>query len=166
MPAMTIHRLKPPTRDRHLNRQTQAVASIDNESEAIMKTPRVLALLTIVNLVLLGLGLLQHIRPAYAQGELPVLRGRALEIVDSQGRVRASISVMPRSGGESETVLLRLITERGRPSVKIGSSEPQSGLSFAGPTGTRDTYVILKAEGRSASLKMRAEDGSERTIQP
>ena len=132
-----------------------------------MKTQRALVLLTLVNLLLLGLGLLQHISPAFAQGELPVLRGRGLEIVDPQGRVRASISVLPPSDSESsETVLLRLITERGRPSVKIGSSERQSGLNFSGPTGTGETYVILKAEGTSALLKLRAEDGREQLLKP
>jgi hypothetical protein len=38
---------------------------------------------------------------------------------------------------EFETVLLRLITERGRPSVKIGASEHSSGLSVAGPLPSR-----------------------------
>lgn len=134
-----------------------------------MKTQRALILLTLVNLGLLGLGLLQHIGPAFAQGEPQVLRARGLEIVDAQGRVRASIAVMPASRGDSgasETVLLRLITERGRPAVKIGTSERQSGLSFAGPTGTNGTYVVLKAEGTSAQLKLRAEDGREQIVKP
>lgn len=89
--------------------------------------------------------------------------------MDGQGRIRASISVMPASQsdtGSTETVLLRLITERGRPSVKIGSSEKQSGLSFAGPTGTGETYVVLKAEGTSAQLKLHAEDGKEQVVKP
>jgi hypothetical protein len=43
--------------------------------------------------------------------------------------------------------LLRLITEQGRPTVKISSSEPTSGLSFAGPTGTKDSYLILQTKG-------------------
>jgi hypothetical protein len=131
-----------------------------------MKIQRMLVVLTVVNLVLVVLGFVQHIRPAFAQEEPGILRGRGLQIVDGQGRIRASISVMPPSGGETETVLLRLITERGRPSVKIGSSEKGSGLSFAGPTGTRETYVVLKAEGTSAQLKMRAEDGNEQLIKP
>jgi len=100
-----------------------------------------------------------------------VLRGRALEIVDSEGRVRASISILPpgpsQGGAEmSETVLFRLITERGRPTVKIGSSEPHSGLSFAGPTNTKDTYVVLEAKGTTTSLKLRAEDGREQVLRP
>ena len=128
-----------------------------------------LYVLTALNLVVLGLGLAQQVRPVLAQGELPILRGRALEIVDGQGRVRASINVMPpgkADGEQSETVLLRLITERGRPSVKIAASEPASGLNFAGPTGTKDSYVILQTKGTVSSLKLRNEDGSERVLGP
>jgi len=136
-----------------------------------MKTPRSLVALTLVNLALLLATLGLQLRPASAQGEAPVLRGRGLEIVDAQGRVRASIQVLPASGlpgGEeqAETVLLRLITERGRPSVKIGASEPTSGLSFAGPTGTRDTYVILQSREKTSSLKLRNEDGREQVLSP
>ena len=127
--------------------------------------------LVALNLALLSLGLARVLRPAVAQGELPVLRGRALEIVDGQGRVRASISVLPPSRStsdeqQSETVLLRLITERGRPTVKIGSSEPTSGLSFAGPTGTKDSYLILQTKGTTSSLKLRNEDGREQVLAP
>lgn len=136
-----------------------------------MKAPRILIALTAVNLVLLLFTIAQQLRPAFAGGEPPVLRGRALEIVDGQGRVRASIDVLPAgrspNGDEhAETVLLRLSTERGRPSVKIGSSEPASGLSIAGPTGTKDTYLILQAKGTSSSLKLRNEDGRERVVEP
>ena len=124
-----------------------------------------------LNVAVLLLGLSQQLRPAFAQGDLPVLRGRALEIVDAQGRVRASISVLPPSQSttgeeQSETVLLRLITERGRPTVKIGASEPTSGLSFAGPTGTNDSYLILQTKGTTSSLKLKNEDGRERVLAP
>jgi len=135
-----------------------------------MRTPRSLIALTVLNSVLLAALVVQQLRPAFADDQPPVLRGRGLQIVDSQGRVRASISVLPPekgSGAEaSETVLLRLITERGRPSVKIAASEPSSGLSFAGPTGTKDTYVILEAKGNSTSLKLRNEQGHEQVVSP
>src|SRR5262245_59155695 len=126
--------------------------------------------LTTLNVLLFVMLILSQASPALGrQNELPVLRGRGLEIVDAQGHIRASISIMPPSrpdSGSAETVLLRLITERGRPSVKIGSSERGSGLSFAGPTGTSETYVVLKAEGTSAQLKLRAEDGREQVVKP
>ena len=75
-------------------------------------------------------------------------------------------SKSPNGEDQAETVLLRLITERGRPSVKIGSSEPASGLSFAGPTGTQDTYLILQSKGTTSFLKLRNEDGREQVVAP
>jgi len=136
-----------------------------------MKNPRILFVLTAVNLALLLTTIAQQLRPAFAQSEGSVLRGRALEIIDAEGRVRASINVLPpdrsrRGEEEAETVLLRLITEHGRPSVKIAASEPASGLSFAGPTGTSDTYVTLESKGTTSSLKLRSENGRERLITP
>jgi hypothetical protein len=127
-------------------------------------------MLTLANLVVLIVSL-GTMRPAVAQGAPPVLRGRALEIVDDQGRVRASLTVLPAGTSAKgdrypETVLLRLITERGRPSVKIGASEETAGMSLAGPTGTRNTYVILESKGTSSSLKLRNEDGREQSVKP
>jgi hypothetical protein len=135
-----------------------------------MKTRWSLAVLTVANLVVLIFSL-ATMRPAVAQGVPAVLRGRALEIVDDQGRVRASLTVMPAGTSAKgdrypETVLLRLITERGRPSVKISASEDAAGLGLSGPTGTSDTYVILEAKGTSSSLKLRNEDGREQTVKP
>ena len=135
-----------------------------------MKTQRLLVVLTVVNLLLL-LGVLGPVRAAVDEGVAPVLRGRALQIVDAQGRVRASLGVQPaeeQPNGEmsAETVLLRLITERGRPSVKIGASERSAGLSLAGPTNTRDTYIVIEANGTTSSMRMRNEDGREQIIKP
>jgi hypothetical protein len=138
-----------------------------------MTTQRFLGALTTVNLALVTF-MLTAMRPAVtrnAREPAPVLRGRALEIVDDQGRVRASISVLPASTSAQgdrtrETVLLRLITERGRPSVKIGASEETSGLSFAGPTGTRDTYVILQSKDTASLLRLRSESGREQVVRP
>jgi len=135
-----------------------------------MKMQRFAVVITLVNLVIL-MFLLAMMRPAMAQAVAPVLRGRSLEIVDDRGRVRASISVLPAGvsahGDRSpETVLLRLITERGRPSVKIAASEEAAGLSFAGPTSTKDTYIILEAKGVASSLKLRNEDGREQVVKP
>src|SRR4051794_10830930 len=69
------------------------------------------------------------------------LSGRALEIVDDRGRVRASITVFPAdpkvkipdgSTGYPETVLLRLINSKGRPNIKIDASEAGSGAMVGG----------------------------------
>ena len=135
-----------------------------------MKNQRLLIVLTLVNLALLVVTLAQS-RPAVAEGVPPVLRGRALQIVDEQGRVRASLNVLPAKrapNGETypETVLFRLITERGRPSVKISASEQAAGVSLAGPSGTKDTYVILEAKGTASSLRLKNEDGREQIVKP
>ena len=136
-----------------------------------MRAHRGLYALTGINLVLLAVVLAQQVGAAHAQAQPGVLRGRALQIVDDQGRIRASISVLPpgksADGVEhSEIVLLRLITEQGRPTVKISSSEPSTGLSFAGPTGTQNAYLILKTEGEHSSLRLRNEDGREQIVKP
>jgi hypothetical protein len=135
-----------------------------------MRMERSLIVLTLINLAVLVFTLAGH-RTVDAQSPAPVLRGRGLEIVDDEGRVRASITVLPAGTSAHgdryfETVLLRLITERGRPSVKIGASEEAAGLSFAGPTGTKDTYVILEAKGTASSLKLRNENGREQVLKP
>jgi hypothetical protein len=135
-----------------------------------MKTQRILIILTLINLVVLVLSLAER-RTVAAETVSPVLRARALEIVDEQGRVRASLTVLPAGTSEHgdrypETVLLRLITERGRPSVKISASEEAAGVSLAGPSSTKDTYVIVEAKGRASSLKLRNEDGREQVVKP
>ncbi len=138
-----------------------------------MKMQRLLLALTLVNLTMLAFMLSGMRRAEGPVDGSPdtVLRGRALEIVDAQGRVRASVSVIPAGTSTAgdrypETVLLRLITERGRPSVKLSATEEASGASFAGPTGTSSTWVQLEAKGKASSLKRRNEDGREQVVRP
>ena len=136
-----------------------------------MKIQPVLIVLTLVNMALFTFALAQ-LRPAVAADEVaPVLRGRALQIVDDRGNIRASINVYPASAetnGEKypETVLLRLITERGRPSVKISASEQLAGLALIGPSNTKETYAQLAAQGTASSLRLKNEDGRERVVAP
>ena len=130
-----------------------------------MRIQHVAIALTIVNLVLLMV-LLEQVTPLSAQETAPVLRGRALEIVDDAGRVRASLSVLPARDQEAETVLLRLITEQGRPSVKVGASETSAGLSIAGPTGTQNTWITVTADRSKGKVIVKSEDGGEEIIQP
>jgi hypothetical protein len=135
-----------------------------------MKSKFLLAL-TVTNFLLVIALLAQSFGLARAESEAPILRGRGLQIIDDQGRVRASISVLPAApsqdgGVQGETVLLRLITERGRPSVKIGASEQVAGLSVAGPSGTTDTYAILEARDHISMLRLRSENGKEQVVKP
>ncbi len=59
-----------------------------------MNWQRFAVIATVLNLVILILNLAE-VRSVAAQGVTPVLRGRALEIVDDHGRVRAEIKVLP-----------------------------------------------------------------------
>lgn len=136
-----------------------------------MNGSRLLFALTALNVGVLLLGVAQLAAPSFAQQPASVLRARGLEIVDGQGRVRASVSVLPAGTSAAgvaypETVLLRLITEQGRPSVKISASEQASGLTVAGPSGTSDSYAILEAGAASSSLRLRAENGREQVLRP
>jgi hypothetical protein len=129
-----------------------------------MKRETILGALTGVNLILLaGIGLTQ-VLPATAQAGMGVLRGSGLEIVDAEGRLRASISIQPEVEGATETVLLRLIHPNGQPSVKIGASMTGAGLSFVG--GDDESYIILEADGAKSLLKMVEQGGRERSIAP
>jgi len=124
-----------------------------------MKIQKLLVVLTVVNLGLLMFALAQ-IQRAVAQDIAPVLRGRALEIIDGQGRIRASITVqpadptvtMPNGKTYPETVIFRLVDPKGRPSVKLGGSEQGSGLGLGGESDP--TSILLKAEGTGTSLKV------------
>jgi len=60
----------------------------------MMKTQQVMIALTLANAGMLLFSLARP-RHAAAQDAAPLLRARALEIVDDQGRVRAEIKVFP-----------------------------------------------------------------------
>ncbi len=126
--------------------------------------------ITAINLATL-LFTMFHIRSVVRDDVAPVLRGRGLQIVDERGQVRASISVLPaqaQANGETspEMVLLRLITEQGRPSVKISAAEEAAGVMVAGPSNTRNTYAVLQARQTASSLTLKDEDGGQRLIEP
>src|SRR5262245_56554660 len=137
----------------------------------ILEAQRLLGLLTALNL-----GLLWYQSPPVPQtgaaDPVPdVIRAHALEIVDDEGRVRASIKVLPadpkvlwKGKPYPETVLLRLITADGRPNVKLGAGKSGSGLLIAGEDDP--TYVQVLAEGQEPRVKLSNRDGRERVIEP
>ena len=136
-----------------------------------MKNQRLLVVLTIFNLVLLTY---QLARPRIALGQeaAPVLRGRALELVDDRGKVRAEIRVFPAdpkyklpSGAPyPETVLLRLIDPNGRPSVKLASDVRGGGLYLGGAEDP--TMARLAAQGAGVELKLVNKDQQEKVVRP
>jgi len=119
-----------------------------------------------------------HTEPVQASGTDQVVRARALEIVDAQGKVRASISVIPegparRADGSltewgdrifPEAVLFRLIRPDGRPSVKIETTEQGSALDLGG--GIDPTYIVLSAAGGDPSLALKDKSGRAKVIKP
>jgi len=137
-----------------------------------MKSQRILVVLTALNLGIFCYQLAQPRLGIAATADVPpVIRARALEIVDDRGRIRASLSVLPEDpkaiwNGKPypETVLLRLITADGRPNVKIGASKSGSGLLIGGEADP--TYVQVKAEDGQSTVKLINKDGVERLIKP
>ncbi len=132
-----------------------------------MKMQRLLIALPVVNLGLL-MFMLAHIQPTVAQDIAPVLRGREIQIIDGQGRVRASIKAQPAStvNGKTypENVILRMSDQNGRPQVKFGASEDGAYLGLAGASDP--TYILLKAEGTDASLKLTTKEGRALLFKP
>jgi hypothetical protein len=137
-----------------------------------MKTQRLAIALTALNLVILTFTLLRAKSAASAE-VAPVLRGRALEIVDDRDRVRAMIKIFPANptvkmpdgtAGYPETVLLRLIDTKGAPNVKIAATEDGSAVSFGGESNP--THVQVLARGNSTSLRLVNHDGREQLIKP
>jgi hypothetical protein len=126
-----------------------------------MKFQPVLIALTFLNLAILGV---TAVRPQAAAAPTAdgILRGRGLQITDDKGKVRASISIMPaeklKDGSTyPETVLLRLITDQGRPSVKISALTDGSGMSLA--DGQGESYVQILARGDNPRINIIGKDG-------
>lgn len=135
-----------------------------------MNTQRIGVVLAVINLVIL-VSVLAQIRPSEAQDIAPVLRGRALEIIDEQGRVRASIKVHgPETVNGKQypgAVVLIMGDPRDAPGVKLAASEKGAGLGLS--NGQR------LPDGRSAGIQLHADDpvvllidrqGRERILKP
>ena len=142
-----------------------------------MKSQRVVIILTLANFGIATLFLFHHITSIEASSPATILRGRGLQIVDAQGKVRASIQIQPEGPAHMadgsvakdgkiypETVLFRLIRPDGRPSVKIATSEQGSGLTLGG--GIDPTYIVIASEGGESSLALTNKDGRQQLIKP
>jgi hypothetical protein len=144
-----------------------------------MKIQRLLIALSVVNLGLLVfllaqievrfLGFRVFPRPVEVTGVGSVLRSRALEITDDEGRIRASIrtypaSVLPDGTTYPETVPLRLINSQGAPNVKLAAAEDSSTLALGGESDP--THVQIGARGPTTSLKLTSKDGRQQLVTP
>ena len=132
-----------------------------------MKTQRFAIVLALINFALLILLLVQNLS-AEAQNIAPVLRGRALEIVDGKGRIRASITVEPPvtigSRTYPETVLLRLTDPKSGPVVKITATEEGSAIGLSDDVDSGVQVFSTKREG--SFIKVVNREGREQIIKP
>jgi hypothetical protein len=119
-----------------------------------------LGALTAANFAMLAAIGISQIGSATADTPPQILRGGGIEIVDAQGRLRASLTLQ---NDAADTVLFRLIDPAGQPSVKISASATAAGLSFTG--GDDLSYIILKADGPEAELKL-VEGEREQLVAP
>lgn len=134
-----------------------------------MKWQRLAVMLTVMNFVLLAV-LIAQLRPVSAASEvMPLLRVRALELVDEQGRVRADLKVFPAQPnlkmpdgtiGFPEAVQLRLIDETGSPHIKLGTQRDGSGLLLGGHGG----YLQLFSRGTKYVIKIVPKQGQEQIV--
>ncbi|MBV9963657.1 MAG: hypothetical protein JO072_15555 [Parafilimonas sp.] len=134
-----------------------------------MKTPYFALVITIINLIIMTI-VLTKVNPAMAQqtqNTLQVLRGKGLEVIDSMGRIRASISfhsaITQNGKFYPEGVLFRLIDAKGQPSVKIDVTENGSGISLSNEA---KGFVQIASQENGGFLKIKSAGGAEKTFQP
>jgi hypothetical protein len=111
--------------------------------------------------MLLGMVVVNRMQAAAQPEVTPVLRARALEIVDDSGRVRAAIHVYDRS------VVLNMGGPTGGPGVKLVGGANGSGLGLSSgerlPNG-RSVGIELHAD--DARIVVRDKAGRERLFTP
>jgi hypothetical protein len=134
-----------------------------------MKTQKIAFALTVINLMIMVI-VLTRVNPATAQQsqqELQVIRARGLEIIDSMGRTRASISfhsaITQNGKFYPEGILFRLIDTKGQPSVKIGVDENGSGISLSNES---QGYIQVISKESGGFIKIKNVDGKEKVLQP
>jgi hypothetical protein len=123
-----------------------------------MRVNRLAVALTVVNVALLLL-VLAHGGAADQQPVSPLLRIRALELVDDRGRVRAQLDAEP-----SGEVVFRLRDASGAIRVKLGASETGSGLVLL--DGATEPGVHILSGRSGTSLTLAGKGGARRVIEP
>jgi hypothetical protein len=124
-----------------------------------MSNVRAALLITTLNLLALLVASVLHGSFASAQATAQVLRGRAFELVDDRGQIRARLNV--ESSGE---VVFRLLDERGTIRVKLGANHEGSGLLLANDATEPGVHLLAKATG--SSMRVVNKDGRERLVTP
>jgi hypothetical protein len=121
-----------------------------------MKIQRVVNLFSVLNLLFLGLLLIQT--PSTAQQSVaPLLRARAIELVDERGKVRAQLDV--EATGE---VVFRLRDAKGTIRSKFGANEDGSGLSMM--DDRTEATVQIRSNQSGASVTVIDREGRARVV--
>jgi len=123
-------------------------------------TQRFLIAISALNVACAAVSLSQLPRANAAGPEVSdVVRTRHLEVVDTAGRVRASITVHPAKAGEEDAVVLRLVNPEGMPGVKLAlGGQSNVGLALIARQGD---YLQLFAEGVKVT-----KDSRQRAVWP
>lgn len=127
--------------------------------------------LTVLNLVLFVGLLLSRASAALAKQSAPqVLRGRALEIVDDQGRIRANILI---HGPETingitypETVLFRMADPKGGPIVKLTAAANGAALGLSDGINGGNGGVSLYARDTASFVRIVDKSGHTQLLKP
>jgi hypothetical protein len=98
--------------------------------------------------IVLVLSALFQDHPAAAQTQPDVVRARAIELVDSRGRVRAQLDVEP-----SGEVVFRLRDSAGTIRVKLGASEDGSGLLLANEATEPGVHILANRRATSLTVQ-------------
>lgn len=121
-----------------------------------MKTHRFMIALTVINLVILIVALIQT-RSIAVQTVPSVLRARAIELVDERGKVRAQLNVE-----SNKEVVFRMRDAKGTIRVKPGANEDGSGLVLL--DDRTEPTVQIRANRVGPSVKLIDKNGQERVI--
>jgi hypothetical protein len=124
-----------------------------------MNTNRLAVALTVINLILLIVVIAQS--RVIANQTIPeVLRVRAFELVDGNGRVRAQLNIDETNG----EVIFRLRDENETIRVKLGASEEGSGLLLINDLTEPGVHLLAKQD--DTSLTLTDQSGAEQVIKP
>jgi hypothetical protein len=124
-----------------------------------MNTNRLALALTVINLILLIVVIAQS-RMIANQTIPDVLRVRAFELVDENGRVRAQLNI----DETNSEVIFRLRDEKESIRVKLGASEEGSGLLLINDLTEPGVHLLAKQDDTSVTII--DQSGVEQVIRP
>jgi hypothetical protein len=124
-----------------------------------MNTNRFALALTVINLILLLVVIAQS-RMIANQTIPEVLRVRAFELVDENGRIRAQLNI----DETNSEVIFRLRDEKETIRVKLGASEEGSGLLLINDRTEPGVHLLAKQD--DTSLTLTDQSGAEQVIKP